>query len=162
MLTVTQVANKAGIALNTARNYPKWYPDLFSEDARGLHGHRRFNDDDVAAICTLVALKNTGMSLDDAAERLRSQASPPVIDVGATPLQQASTNAQEAQGDANALQVLQGDMLSRFEAIERRQDTQDRKRDVWLVGTGIWIGIILMAAIFFAVGLLNSWWFSGG
>jgi DNA-binding transcriptional MerR regulator len=152
MLTVTQVAAKADIALNTVRNYAKAYPDLFSEDARGLKGNRLFNDDDVEVICTLVALKASGMALDDAAERLRSQSAPSIVDVGATPLQQASTNAQEAQEGAITVQAVLSNHEAQFvqlrgeiEALRTRQATGASQ-----FLTGIIVGIlctVLVAAL---------------
>lgn len=160
MLTVSQVARKAKVAPNTVRNHVRDFPDLFSEAARGFNGDRRFNSDDVEAICSLVALKDSGMPLAEAAARLRSQEAPTVIDVAATPLQHAAS-PQTALEASHPLMLVRSDLQHQIDAVVIRQDKQERKRDIWLVGTGIWIGMIIMAAIFFSVWLLNAWWYGG-
>jgi hypothetical protein len=74
-------------------------------------------------VCSLVALKNSGLTLNEAVERLRGSGAPPVIDVAATPVQQP----------ANALQAPQAPLalLSRIEAIERRQELLLRAAALW-------------------------------
>jgi DNA-binding transcriptional MerR regulator len=123
MPTVTQVARIANVAANTVRNYARDYPDLFSEGATKLQGTRIFNEDDIEVVCSLVALKNSGLTLNEAVERLRGSGAPPVIDVAATPVQQP----------ANALQAPHAPLalLSRIEAIERRQELLLRAAALW-------------------------------
>jgi DNA-binding transcriptional MerR regulator len=135
MPTVSQVARIAHTAANTVRNYARDYPDLFSEGARGLQGDRIFNQGDVEVVCSIVALKNSGLTLAEAVERLRSQEAPPVIDVAATPVQQP----------ANALQAPQASLalLSRIEAIERRQELLLRHGVLW----GVLLGAIATLAV---------------
>jgi DNA-binding transcriptional MerR regulator len=123
MLTVTQAAKKAQVAPNTARKYVNVFSDLFSEDARGLHGNRQFNDDDVATLCSLFALKDAGMPLAEAADRLRTQEAPSLIDVVAT---QASTDVQAGQDASFALQVVQSSVQPQLDALRAEISAQQR------------------------------------
>lgn len=153
MLTVSQVARQADIAPNTVRGYVKKFPDLFSEAATPLQGERRFNSDDVATICSLSALKNSGMPLTEAAERLRSQEAPAMIDAVATPLQ-APASPQTALDAPQAPIVVYADLQARIEAIERRQDVLLRAAALW---GALWGAV---AALAFAAFVELLWWLS--
>lgn len=152
MMTVSQVARKARVAPNTVRNHVRDFPDLFSEAARGLKGNRLFSESDVEALCSLVALKDSGMPLAEAAERLHVQEASPIIDVAATPLQNPSS-PQQGQGAVLSVQVVYSSLQSRMETIERRIEARERQAYLWTLGMGVWIGMVVMAAIFFAVWL---------
>lgn len=117
MLTVSQVARKARVAPNTVRNHVRDFPDLFSEAARGLKGNRLFDSADVEAFCSLVALKDSGMPLMEAAERIREREAPTVIDVGATPLQRAAS-PKEARSEEFLLPAT-------ITAMQRQIDAQN-------------------------------------
>lgn len=134
MLTVSQVAKKARVSPNTVRYHVRDYPDLFSEAARGLHGNRLFNDEDVAAFCSLVALKNSGMPLAEAAQRIRGQESPPVIDVAATPLQSPASTLQPqktALEAAFAIQQVQSSLQAQIDALRATQTVLLRAAVLW-------------------------------
>lgn len=154
MLTVSQVARKARVAPNTVRNHVRDFPDLFSEAARGLKGNRLFNENDVEAICSLVALKDSGMPLAEAALRLRSQEAPTVIDIAATPMQEAAS-PQEARHAPLATLDVQSIVLSRFEAIERRLDAKARSDMLWHIGTGFWLGIVFCGFVLWVLYLFG-------
>lgn len=161
MLTVSQVAKKARVAPNTVRYHVRDFPDLFSEAARGLHGNRLFNDEDVAAFCSLVALKNSGMSLVDAADRLRSQQAPPVIDVAAMPLQDPASTLQGKKTALETPQTLplvitsmqtQIDALwNDFRALQHERATE--RRNDKLQGA-LWGGILMLGVVALALWLL--------
>jgi DNA-binding transcriptional MerR regulator len=157
MLTVSQVARQANIAPNTVRGYAKKFPDLFSEAATPLQGERRFNDDDVATICSLVALKNSGMALMDAAERLRSQEAPPVIDAIATPLQ-APASPQTALAAPQATLQPYNDLQRQIDEIRHAQrrleiERATERRNDKLQGA-LWGAIAALVAGGFVLWLL--------
>lgn len=152
MLTVSQVAKKARVAPNTVRNHVRDYPDLFSEAARGLKGNRLFNGDDVEALCNLVALKDSGMPLAEAAARLRSQEAPSVIDVAATSMQEASS--QNTALDAPlALLLVQSDLQRQITALRRSQTILLRAAVLW---GALWGAVAALAAGAFFLWVL---WF---
>lgn len=153
MFTVSQVAKKARVAPNTVRYHVRDYPDLFSEAARGLHGNRLFNDDDVAAFCSLVALKNSGMALAEAAERLRTQQVPPVIDVAARPLQDPASS-QEALQALQTLPLVISSMKAQMDALrndftalqhERATERKNDKLQGALWGATLMLGVVALA-----------------
>jgi DNA-binding transcriptional MerR regulator len=159
MLTVSQVARKAKVSPNTVRNHVRDFPDLFSEAARGLKGNRLFNDDDVEALCSLVALKDSGMPLAEAAMRLRSQEAPSVIDIDATPLQHTANAPQTPQMAPDALQAI----LLSHNSLQRQIDDLRRaqRRDLWTHGMAFYLGMVTMGSIFYLVWLLTDWWWGG-
>lgn len=145
MLTVSQVARIANVAPNTVRNYAREFPDLFSEAARGLQGNRLFDDDDVAAFCTLVQLRASGLALSEAAERLRSNAAPHVIEGQITRLQEAASDVQVGN-----------DLERRLHALERQKQASVG-RVLWSHGIAYYLGMVTMGAIFLFV-----WWMVNG
>lgn len=146
MLTTSQVAAKANVAPNTVRNYVREYADLFSEAARGLQGNRQFDEDDVQTLCSLVALKTSGMPLAEAADRLRSQATPPVIDVAAT---QASPSLQEAQEATFAVQRIESSVQPQIEALrlEIALLHAQQKTGMSLFVTGVIVGAAVVLVV---------------
>lgn len=152
MLTVSQVAKRANVAPNTVRNHVREYPDLFSEAARGLQGNRLFGDDDVEALCSLVALKNSGMPLADAAERIRLQAAPSVIDVDATTLQAPATAQDAPQITALALSSVQSQIEALRADFRTLQGHQQRVLDAER-----WQGRVQGAIAALAAGAFVLW-----
>lgn len=153
MPTTSQAAARANIAPNTARNYVREFPDLFSEGARGLEGNRQFDEEDVQTLCSLAALKASGMTLNEAADRLRSQSTPPLIDVAAT---EASPSLQEGQEATYALQVIQSSVQPQLEALRLEiADVRARQSTgVNLLITGIVIGAaITLIVVALALGM---------
>lgn len=154
MLTVSQVARKANVAPNTVRNHARDFPDLFSEAARGLQGNRLFNEDDVEVICSLVALKSAGMPLAEAADRIRTQEAPPIVDVVAN---EPAMKPQEGQQGAFALQAIQSSLQTQIEAMHREHKAQLR-RQLWSHGVAFYLGMVTMGIVFFlAWWLVNGW-----
>lgn len=145
MPTTSQAASRAGVALNTVRNYVRDFPDLFSEGARGLQGNRRFSEDDVEVICTLVALKNSGMALADAVDRLRTQEAPTIVDVPSTTLQEPATSLQPRLPDYALLQ-------QSFNALQQRHEAHLR-RQLWTHFVAFYMGFVTMGVLFLLV-----WW----
>lgn len=150
MLTVSHVARIAKVAPNTVRNHVRDFPDLFSEAARGLQGNRMFNEDDVEAICSLVALKDSGMPLAEAAMRLRSQEAPTVIDVAATPLQRPAS-PQEGPQAPLATQLALSTMQQQINALQRQHATLLRAAVLW---GALWGAIAALAFAAFVVWVL--------
>lgn len=155
MLTVTQLARQANVAPNTVRNYTKACPDLFSEVARGVQGDRRFDSDDVATFCTLVQLRASGMTLAEAADRLRRDEAPPLIDGAASALHHAA-NAQDAPQAFAASLVAYNDLQRQIESLRRAQRVTVR-RALWSHGVAFYLGMVTMGLLFFAV-----WWMVNG
>lgn len=151
--TTKQVAQRANVADNTVRNYIKEYPDFFSEAAHGRNGPRLFNHADLETVCTIAALRKSGMLPGDIAEHVRQQEAPPVIDVAATPAQiplQEAANALQTRGDgALALQAGFNALQQRVEAVERTQ--------ALLLKTALWWGVLLGAIAALAVGSFILW-----
>lgn len=148
MLTVSQVARIANVAPNTVRNYARQFPDLFTEAARGLQGDRRFDDEDVATLCTLVQLRASGMTLAEAAHRIRGDATPAIIDVPASTLQDAASPTDAPEAPQTALVAL-STMQARLDALERQQTTLLRAAALW--------GALLGAIVALAAGSFVLW-----
>lgn len=154
MTTTRQLARLAGISEQTVRNYSRDYSDLLSPQARGDAGPRLFSDQDVQLLCTVASLRREDVPRAEIMARLQRGD----IVVDATPNHNTPQQAPKAgQGDALAVLDVQPMLLARFEAIERRLDAQQRGEMLWHIGTGIWIGMVLMGAIFFAVWLVVAY-----
>lgn len=160
MLTTQQVAERANIHVNTVRKYSSQYAALLSPGARGGDGARLFSEQDVEILCTIAALRRTGMHPSAIVEQLQADAAPPVIDVAPT---QATQSPHAAPTDAtHALAVLsiQHDtymaLQRRIEAVERNQHTLLRAATLW--------GVLLGAIGALAVGAFYFWvlWLLGG
>lgn len=170
MLTPAQVGKIAHVSGQTIRNHAKNYADLLSPETRGKSNARLFNDEDVKILCTITALSAAGMPPQEIVTRIRNDEVPPFLelsptvtsnDIQDTPneLQSATSESPQStlktgQNEAFATVDVHPIYIGRFEAIERRFEAQDRKRDIWLIGTGVWLGMVLMGAIFFAVWLV--------
>lgn len=153
--TTRQLSKIAKISEQSVRNYTREYAELLSPAARGESGPRLFSDEDVQTICTVATLRREGVPPAEVIERLRRGD----VYIDTTTDQnrphQATPSPQEGQGDALMPLAVQSSMVARLDSVERRLDTRDRQAMLWHIGTGVWIGMVLMAAIFFAVGLLT-------
>lgn len=162
MYTTHQVAQRANIADNTVRHYVRDFPDLVSPAARGENGARLFSEEDLQTICSLAALKRSGMPLSEAAERIRNQEVPPVVDVNvrdtlqppANALQVAEDNATSLQLAFNALQAYREADKAQIAALQRQVRDQ-----LWTHGVAFYFGMVTMGVIFWLVWLLNQWWY---
>jgi DNA-binding transcriptional MerR regulator len=152
MQTPSQVAKQANVTAQTIRNYSTDYGALLSPSARGEAGPRLYTDKDVEILCAIAALRKSGAPPAEVAQRIQSEAAPPVIDVT---LNEPSNQAQEAlnlsRSDVLTPQMVLSTINGRMSALERRLDTRDREAFWWALGMGIWIGIVIMGAMFFVL-----------
>lgn len=161
MYTTHQVAQRAHVSDNTIRHYVRDYPDLVSPAARGENGARLFVEEDLQALCTLAALKRSGMPLPEAAERVRNQDVPPVIDVEAQPsLQESATSLQAPFAETLTLQQVYITLQRDHAALQRRHEAHLR-RQLWTHGVAFYLGVVTMGVVFWLVWLLNQWWYGG-
>lgn len=155
MQTPSQVARRANVSSQTIRNYSRDYAELLSPSANGSDGPRLFTDDDVNTLCSIAALRKSGVPPGDVAERIRNGQMPPVIDVA---LNAPSNDVQEGQktgqNDVFALQLVQSSLNDRLNAIERRLEGQDRNAIWWARGEGILIGMVAMMGLLVLAWLL--------
>jgi len=159
MQTPAQVARKANVTAQSIRNWSRDYADLLSPAARGEAGSRLYTDEDVQILCTIATLRKSGVPPGEVAGRVRNEDVPPFIEATANAPSNEPQEPLKTGLDATfALQLVQPTLNGRFEAIERRLEARDRQAALWTLGTGIWIGMVVMAAIFFAVWLaVNGW-----
>ncbi len=161
MLTPTQVAKLANINPNSVRNYSSTYAEFLSPDARGENGPRIYSAADVEIICTIAALRNSGVPPAEVIERIRNQDVPPIVDAEpATPsLQEPPRSLQTTQEPSTALQAIQSSIQARLDAVERRHEAdvarlerqrledveraeKQQRRDADLLITGIVLGVL--------------------
>lgn len=155
MQTPAQVARKANVTAQSIRNYSRDYADLLSPAARGDDGPRLYTDKDVDTLCTIAALRKSGVPPHEVAGRVRNGDAPPIVDVVANaPLNDPQEALKAGQEASFAIQIVQSTLNARFEAIERRFEARERGALWWAWGQGIWLGMVLMGAIFFAMWLL--------
>jgi DNA-binding transcriptional MerR regulator len=128
MLTPIQVAKKANVSVNSVRNWSREYGELVSPAARGEDGVRLFNEADVEVICTIAALRKSGVPPSEIADRIRNQDAPSVVDVMPEPptqsLQDPANSLQTGAESSLALQLVQSTLQSRLEGIERHLEAQ--------------------------------------
>lgn len=155
MMTPAQVAKLANVSVNTVRNYGRDFADLLSPDARGEHGPRLYSDSDVETICTIAALRSSGVPPAAVAERIRNQDVPPVIDVASTPpLQDPPIEAQATQETAFGLQAIQSSLQARLEAVERRIEARAKQGEWYAWMNGVTFGLALATVVFVLLWLL--------
>jgi DNA-binding transcriptional MerR regulator len=166
MLTPIQVAKKANVSVNSVRNWSREYADLLSLEARGENGPRLFSEEDAETICTIAALRKSGVPPTEIADRISNQDVPPIVDAIPEPLQstlQEPTTALQMLQDAPlALHVAHNALQSRVESLERRVEAdiarielQQRERLNMLV-TGIVIGagvVLIVVAVVLATAI---------
>jgi DNA-binding transcriptional MerR regulator len=123
MLTPAAVARLANIHPNTVRKYSEQYGALLSARARGEHGDRLYNDEDVATIRTIAALRSSGVPPGEVLARIQAGDAPTVIDVEPQPSTPLHNPTQPLHGDVAPLAVHMAYMSlqSRIEAVERNQ-----------------------------------------
>ncbi len=156
--TTRQLSKIAKVSEQTVRNYTRDFAELLSPQARGDVGSRLFTDKDVEVFCSIATLRREGVPPTEVIERIKRGD----VYIETAPQQTTPNEPQatpEPQDEPQAPIVLYGNLQRQIDALQRRQEWQDKKRDAWFVGTGVWLGMILMAAVFYAVGLLNGWWF---
>jgi DNA-binding transcriptional MerR regulator len=146
------------MSAQTIRNYTDDYGELLSASGRGETGPRLYTDEDVQVLCAIAALRKSGVPPREIVERLRNEETPPVIDVTPThPSNQPQEGSKAGQGELLAPQTaVVATFNGRFDAIERRLEAREHREYWWVLGMGIWIGVVLMAAIFFAVWLATN------
>lgn len=98
MLKPGQVAKRANITPQTVRNWSAEYADFLSPQARGEDGPRLFSDADVDTICTIAALRKSGVPPAEVSERLADRDDVAVVvDVEPTANEEQSEAKNEIQ-----------------------------------------------------------------
>lgn len=147
MYTPIQVARRANAHPNSIRNWAREYAELLSEQTAG---RRLFTDEDVEVLCAIAALRKSGVPPGEIADHIRNQAVP-IVDVV---LEENAQAAPQAPIDIlSSVPIAYNALQGRMEALERRLETRDRGAIWWAWGMGLWMGIVLMGALFFAVWL---------
>jgi DNA-binding transcriptional MerR regulator len=126
MYTASQVAQKVNITSQSVRNYSGTYAEFLSPGASGEDGTRLYTDEDVEVLRTVAGLRKTRMPHAEITERLRSQQAPPIIEGVATTLNEATETQKQPLNEALDPLAIPSSILARFEAVERRLDTQDK------------------------------------
>ncbi len=115
----------------------------------------KHNDSDVETICTIAALRNSGVPVAEIAERIRNQEVPPVIDMAATaPLQEPPTELQAPSETAFALQAVQSSLQTRLEAVERRLEARAKQGEWYAWLNGVTFGLALATVLLVLLWLL--------
>lgn len=154
MQSPSQVAKRANVTAQTIRNYSSDYGALLSPAARGEDGPRLYSDEDVAVLCAIAALRKSGVPPAEVMERIQNEAAPSVIDLTPNvPSIQPQKALKEERSDIVSPQMVLSTINGRFEVLERRIEARERQTFWWTLGMGVWIGMVLMAAIFFGVWL---------
>lgn len=134
MLTPAQVAQRANVTGQTIRNFSTQYGQFLSAAARGEAGPRLYDDEDVETLCTIAALRKSGVPSHEVMQRLRNHVAPPIVDVNPQySLNDPSTspkvplNVTDAQGEALLLPAVISDLQTRLQALERDRVVQARQ-----------------------------------
>lgn len=168
MHTPADVAKLAGVTPQTIRNYTTVYGEFLTHQDRHKGGARLYTDEDVEMLCTIAALRASGLPPDAVMERLRDDTTPPFIDVSpSTP----SIDPVEGHRTGNTglydLQVYQPIIAGRFDAIERHMEAymaelrielrQRRKYDVlWGILLGGTLALMAGAFLLWVLWLYNT------
>jgi DNA-binding transcriptional MerR regulator len=118
MYTPSQVADKANVSVGSVRNWSNDYAELLSSGASGKAGPRLYTDEDMQVLCTVAALRRTGMLPAAIIARLKADAAPPVVDVAPSPpteTLQTSYNTPQTPQDALQANFLLPVVLSSHE-----------------------------------------------
>lgn len=144
MQTPAQVAKRANITAQSVRNYSRDYADLLSPGASGEAGPRLYTDEDVRILCTIAALRKAGVPHEEIVARMEREDVPPIVDVTPQSPQNSVVEGLKAPSNdpSNLVTSYQMALNARFEGIERRMNAVNRQRDLLLIGTGVWIGIM--------------------
>lgn len=154
MYTASQVAQKVNITSQSVRNYSSTYAEFLSPGARGEDGTRLYSDEDVQVLSTVAGLRKTGVSHAEIIERLRHQQAPSVIEGVATPLNEVDETPKQPLNEALATIDVQSSILERFEAIERRLDTQDLNAIYQAEKRGATLALVAMGFLLLLAWLL--------
>lgn len=151
MQTPSQVAKQAHVTAQTIRNWSVDFGALLSPSARGEAGPRLYSDKDVEILCAIAALRKSGVPPGEIVARLEAAESPPVID--AVPSNEVQEVSKAGQDEALPPQMVLPMLLSRFEGIERRLDSQERRIEssnsqfVTGVIVGMGIAVVIVAIV---------------
>ena len=158
MFTPAQVAKRANLHSNTVRNYSRDYAELLSLGARGEAGPRLYTDEDVDTICTIAALRKSGMLPAAIVERIHADPAPPVVDVEPTQSPQTGYNALKAPEVApTSLQAPYNTLQRDYVALQRRYETH-LQHQLWTHGVAFYLGMVTMGLLFYFVWwLVNGW-----
>lgn len=157
MLTPIQVAKRANIHVNTVRKWSADYADLLSTSTRGEGEARLFSDEDVDTICTIAALRRTGMMQDQIVAYILAASESPVIDVAPTQAPQSPHEAHSALQGALQVPSIQH---APYMALQRLQ-REEVQRALWSHGVAFYLGMVTMGGLFFFVWWLNGLWWGG-
>lgn len=156
MQTPAQVAQQANVTAQTIRNYSREFAELLSPSAHGKDGPRLYTDEDVETLCTIAALRKSGLRRDEVMERIRHVDVPSVVDVEPEPQNDTQTSLQESLQSFLAPQTVQSSVTVRFEAIERRFLALEDMQTTLLRAALLW-GVLLGAIGAFALGAFILW-----
>lgn len=151
MQTPSQVAKRANVSAQTIRNYSADYAALLSPSANGSSGPRLYSERDIEMLCAIAALRKSGVPAGEVAARLQSENAPVIDAVANTPSNQPQEALKAGHSSDLAPQLILSSINGRFEALERRFETRERQAQLWFFGLGLWVGIVVMGAIFFAL-----------
>lgn len=157
MQTPSQVARKANVTPQTIRNYSTQYGQFLSSSARGETGPRLYTDEDVEILCTIAALRSSGIPPDEIVERLQQQDVPPIVDV--TPqstFNEPKQTLKEAQDGFLAPQIVQTVRVARDEVVYSRLAAIEQTQATLLRAAMLW-GVLLGAISALALGSSLLW-----
>lgn len=139
MPTPIQAAKRANVSVQSIRNWTRDYADLLSPSARGEAGPRLFTDEDVEILCTIAALRKSGVSPSEVAERIRSGAPSPIIEIEPP---QPTESPQEPINAPLAEYLAYNGLQSRLEAVERRIEARNSE-----FVTGVIVGAMVVLVV---------------
>lgn len=156
MQTPAQVAQQANVTAQTIRNYSREFAELLSPSAHGKDGPRLYTNNDVETLCTIAALRKSGLHRDEVLARLQNTGVPPVVDVKPEPQNETQISLQESLQSFLAPQTVQSSVVVRFEALERRFLALEDMQTTLLRTALLW-GVLLGAIGAFALGAFVLW-----
>lgn len=148
MYTPAQIARRANVHPNSIRNWSRDYAAFLSPGAQGAAGPRLYDEADLSVLCAVAALRKSGVAAADVPAHLRTI---PVVDTIQTTTSIAPSASQEGQGAQLAPQAVYNSLQAQIDAIARRVESHEQRAYWWTLGMGVWLGMVLMGAIFFAV-----------
>jgi DNA-binding transcriptional MerR regulator len=153
MYTPKQVAERANVHSNSIRNWSDDYAEFLSPEARGETGARLYTDEDVDTLCTVAALRRTGLKQSQVADRLRAAAVPPVVDVATS---QPPETLQTAYNSLQAPLAVTSIQHAPYNALQRQVDTLERRVETLVRAAVLW-GVLLGAIAALVLGGFALW-----
>jgi DNA-binding transcriptional MerR regulator len=145
LYTPAQVAQRAGIHPNTARNWSRDYAAFLTPAARGEAGPRLYSDEDLSLLCAIAALRKSGVPANEIPTHLQRPSA--IVDV--EPTIEPTTTLQAPQKPADvtlALQAVQSSLQAQIDALRADMRAQREDKLTWFI-LGFAMAVVLVAVV---------------